>query len=163
MNATERLERSFHFILGTRIIYTAKPLCLLLPSGGGIRMRLKVNSVSATHLFTVARSYSGLPWEGVNPAPLQPECQSNGDCILRTTVPGVYRVDNVTRGLYAYTVPSSVKNFAGAALPALWKFAFRICSGNFSHILYIRDGVPSCDPTILNCLKQTPSAILAFA
>ena len=63
-----------------------------------IPMMLTIHSASATRLFTASRSYSGLPWEGVNPAPLQPECQKNGDCILRTKAPRVYRVDIVTRG-----------------------------------------------------------------
>ena len=48
--------------------------------------------------LSVSRSYSGSLWEGVPPIPLQPECAANGDCILRTSTQGVYRVDVVARG-----------------------------------------------------------------
>ena len=51
-------------------------------------------------VFTVSRSYSGLPWEGVSPTPVQPECDSHGNCMLRTNTSAVYRIDVVNRGQY---------------------------------------------------------------
>ena len=59
----------------------------------------------------VARSYSGLPWAGVLPDPLQPRCDNKtGACTLVSSKSSfVYRVDTVHRGGDLNTNQSAVR------------------------------------------------------
>ena len=108
----------------------------------------------------VARSYSGLPWAGVMPDPLQPRCEEKtGVCTLVSSKSSlIYRVDVLDRGDDLNTNQSAVRFLLQSTFGAT---RADISELRASHVSGAQDTIPDKDTRLFEAWFDNQVALPA--